>query len=86
MRHSETPSSRMPWWKWSPAAAALIITVAGAWWASRPPKKPSIVSIDVKVTGVVSKAEVPYVKAEIPETLTPDPKTTSLPAAATGSR
>jgi hypothetical protein len=60
----------VPWWKWSSAAAALIITVAGAWWASRPPKPPSIVSIDVKVTGIVSKA-APYVKSEIPETLTP---------------
>jgi hypothetical protein len=76
---------RGPWWKWSSAALALIITVAGAWWASRPPKPPSIVSIDVKVTGIVSK-EAPYVKSEIPETLTPDPKTTSLPAVANGSR
>ena len=85
MPHSETPSSRVPWWKWSSAAAALIITVAGAWWASRPKKPPSIVSIDVKVNGVIHET-VPYVKAEIPEKLTPDPKTTSLPAVANGSR
>jgi hypothetical protein len=59
-----------PWWKWSSAAAALIVTLVAVWWASRPPKPPGIVSIDVKVTGVVQKT-VPYVKAEIPETLTP---------------
>jgi hypothetical protein len=46
---------RMPWWKWSSAAAALIVTSAGAWQTSRPPKPPTIVSIDVKVTGVVSE-------------------------------
>ncbi|MCU1335119.1 MAG: hypothetical protein JWO19_700 [Bryobacterales bacterium] len=63
----------LPWWKWSSAAAALIITLMGAWWASRPPKPPAIVSVDVKVTGVVGKS-VPYVKAEIPETLTPSSK------------
>ena len=39
--------------------------------ASRPAKPPHIVSVDVNVTGVVPKAEVPYVKAEIPERLTP---------------
>jgi len=60
-----------PWWRWTSAAAAVVITVAAAWWASRPAKPPQIVSIDVKVTGVVPKAEVPYVKAEIPEKLTP---------------
>jgi hypothetical protein len=60
-----------PWWRWTSAAAAVIISVAAAWFASRPVKPPHIVSIDVKVTGVVPKAEVPYVKAEIPETLTP---------------
>jgi hypothetical protein len=65
------PKNDVIWWKWSLAAAALIVTVAGAWWASRPPKPPAIVSIDVKVTGVVQKT-VPYVKAEIPETLTPE--------------
>ena len=64
---------------------ALVITAAGAWWASRPPKPPSIVSIDVKVTGIVSKP-VPYVKSEIPETLTPEPVTTSSPAVTSGSR
>ena len=60
-----------PWWKWTSAAAAVIITLGAAWWASRPAKPPHIVSIDVKVAGVVPKAEVPYVKAEIPETLPP---------------
>ena len=49
---------------------ALIITIVGAWWALRPPKPPAIVSIDVKVTGIVDKT-LPYVKAEIPEKLTP---------------
>jgi len=61
-----------PWWKWTSAAAAVIITLGAAWLASRPPKPPHIVSIDVNVTGVVPKAEVPYVKATIPETLTPE--------------
>src|SRR5579862_774384 len=60
-----------PWWKWTSAAAAVIITLSAAWLASRPAKPPHIVSIDVNVTGVVPKAEVPYVKAPIPETLTP---------------
>jgi hypothetical protein len=59
-----------PWWKWSSAAVALIVTLVAVWWASRPPKPPGIVSIDVKVTGIVQKT-APYVKAEIPETLTP---------------
>jgi uncharacterized membrane protein YjjB (DUF3815 family) len=45
----------VPWWKWSSAVAALIVTATGTWWASRPAKPPSIVSIDVKVTGIVSK-------------------------------
>ncbi len=80
---------RTPWWKWSSAAAALIVTATGAWFASRPPKPPAIVSIDVKVTGIVSK-EAPYVKSDIPATLVPAPKTTlpatSLPAGANGSR
>ena len=58
-----------PWWKWTSAAAAVVITLGAAWWASRPAKPPQIVSIDVKVTGVAPKAEVPYVKAEIPERL-----------------
>jgi len=49
---------------------ALIVTLVAVWWASRPPKPPGIVSIDVKVTGIVQKT-APYVKAEIPETLTP---------------
>lgn len=64
-------ASGIPWWKWTSAAAALIITLTGAWWTSRPAKSPQIVSVDVKVTGVVPKAEVPYVKAEIPAKLTP---------------
>lgn len=65
------PANGIPWWKWSSIAAAVIITLSGAWWASRPAKPPHIVSIDVKVTGVVPKTEVPYVKAEIPAKLTP---------------
>ncbi len=56
----------LPWWKWSSAAAALILSAAGAWFASRPPKPPQIVSVDVNVTGVIQK-EVPVVKAEIPD-------------------
>ncbi len=60
----------IPWWKWSSAAAALILTAAGAWWASRPAKPPQIVSIDVKVTGIVPR-EAPVVPAKIPEKLTP---------------
>ncbi len=66
------PERGIPWWKWTSAAAAVIITLGAVWWASRPVKPPHIVSIDVKVTGVVPRAEVPYVKAEIPETLTPE--------------
>ena len=65
------PKRGIPWWRWSSAAAALIITLGAAWWASRPATPPHIVSVDVKVTGVVPKAEVPYVKAEIPEKLAP---------------
>jgi hypothetical protein len=65
------PERGFPWWKWSSAAAALIITLGAAWWASRPVKPPHIVSIDVKVTGVVPQAEAPYVKADIPKMLTP---------------
>jgi hypothetical protein len=59
-----------PWWKWSSAAAALIITLGAAWWASRPPKPPQMVSVDVKVTGV-APTTVPMVPAKIPDTLTP---------------
>jgi len=65
--------------------AALLITLGGAWWASRPPKPPAIVSVDVKVTGIVDKT-APYVKAEIPETLTPNPEFTSSPVVVHGSR
>jgi hypothetical protein len=64
------PERGVPWWKWTSAAAALIITMGGAWWASRPPKPPQIVSVDVKVTGIVPK-EVAPVPAKIPEKLTP---------------
>jgi hypothetical protein len=60
-----------PWWRWTSAAAAVIITLGAAWLVSRPAKPPHIVSVDVKVKGVVP-TEVPYVKAEIPETLTPE--------------
>jgi hypothetical protein len=67
------PKPVVPWWKWSSAVVALTVTLAGAWWVSRPPKPPAIVSVDVKVTGVVPKT-VPLVKAEIPETLTPSRK------------
>jgi hypothetical protein len=59
-----------PWWKWSSAAAALVVTLTTAWWASRPPKPPQIVSVDVKVTGIVPR-EVAPVPAKIPEKLTP---------------
>ena len=55
------------WWKLSSAAAALILTAYGAWWLSRPPK---LVSIDVKVTGVVPTT-APVVTAPIPDKLTP---------------
>jgi len=55
----------MPWWKWTSAAAALVITLGAAWCASRPVPPPHIVSIDVKVTGIAPK-EVPVEKAEIP--------------------
>jgi hypothetical protein len=64
------PVPGVPWWKWSSAAAALIITLTAAWWASRPPKVPQIVSVDVKVTGVVPTQVAP-VPAKIPEKLTP---------------
>jgi hypothetical protein len=60
----------IPWWKWSSAAAALILTAGGTWWASRPAKPPQIVSIDVKVTGIVPSQVAP-VPAKIPEKLTP---------------
>jgi len=60
-----------PWWRWISAAAALILTAAGTWWASRPPQPPQIVSVDVKVTGIVPRA-VPVVTAKIPEKLTPE--------------
>jgi len=59
-----------PWWRWISAAAALILTAGGTWWASRPPKPPQIVSVDVKVTGIVPR-EAPVVRAKIPEKLTP---------------
>ena len=66
------PERGFPWWKWTSAAAALIITLTAAWFASRPAKPPHIVSVDVNVTGIVPKATTaPYVKAEIPTTLTP---------------
>ena len=72
MPHSEIPNRRVPWWKWSSAAAALIITAGAAWFASRPPKPPQIVSVDVNVTGIVGQPRtVPVIKAEIPEKLTP---------------
>jgi hypothetical protein len=59
-----------PWWKWSSAALALIVTLVAAWWISRPAPAPHIVSIDVKVTGIAPK-EVTPVPAEIPTKLTP---------------
>jgi len=65
------------WWKGISAAAAVIITAGGAWLLSRPVPPPHIVSVDMKVTGVVGKTEAPYVKAEIPTTLTP----ATIPAA-----
>jgi len=68
------PAGRLPgwapWWKWTSAAAALIVTLSAAWWISRPPEPPEIASIDVTVTGVVP-ATVPVKPSEIPETLSP---------------
>ncbi|HEY2843861.1 MAG TPA: hypothetical protein VGJ09_09430 [Bryobacteraceae bacterium] len=61
----------LPWWKWTSAAAALILTSGGTWWASRPAKPPQIVSIDVKVTGILPKKEIPLVHSEIPAVLQP---------------
>jgi hypothetical protein len=66
-------ASNVIWWKWSSAATALTVTLVGAWWISRPVKPPAIVSIDVKVTGIVQKTVTP-IKAEIPEKLTLTPK------------
>ncbi|MBZ5633885.1 MAG: hypothetical protein LAO55_12250 [Acidobacteriia bacterium] len=65
------PERGIPWWKWTSAAAALIITAGAAWWASRPVKPPQIVSVDVKVTGIVAQAKVQPIPSVIPETLTP---------------
>jgi hypothetical protein len=61
----------LPWWKWSSAAAALVITATAAWFASRPPKPPQIVSVDVNVTGIVQQNKVLPVPSPIPEKLTP---------------
>jgi hypothetical protein len=61
----------VPWWKWSSAAAALIITATAAWFASRPPKPPQIVSVDVNVTGIVEQNKVLPLPSPIPEKLTP---------------
>lgn len=70
--HVSAPPMRVrpsyPWWKWTSAAAALIVTFGAAWFVSRPPKPPQIVSIDVNVTGVVP-ATVPVEKAAIPQTI-----------------
>lgn len=60
----------VPWWRWSSAAAAVIITLSAAWWASRPEKPPHIVSVDVKVTGIVP-THVEPIPSAVPETLTP---------------
>ena len=57
-------SPAYPWWKWIPAAAALVTTLAGAWWVSKPTPPPAIVSIDVTVTGFVNP--VPMDPAQIP--------------------
>ena len=64
-------TGRSPWWKWSSAAAALLITCTAAWFASRPPKPPQIVSVDVNVTGIVGQDKVVPVPSPIPEKLTP---------------
>gem|GEM_PF-5570689 len=79
MPRSRIQNSPVPWWKWSSSTAALTITLVGGWYASRPPKPPAIVSIDVKVTGVVQKT-VPLTKAEVRKTFTRNRKTTSSPA------
>jgi hypothetical protein len=66
------PERGLPWWKWISAAAAVIITLLAAWFESRPVKPPHMVSVAVNVTGIIRKeTTVPYVKAEIPTTLTP---------------
>ena len=61
-----------PWWKWTPAAAALVTTIAGAWWVSKPTPPPAIVSIDVTVTGFVNP--VPMEPAQIPAAVKLSPK------------
>lgn len=61
---------RNPWRKWSSAAAALIATLAAAWWTSRPSKPAQIVSVEVKVMGI-AETQLPLVPAEIPNKLTP---------------
>jgi hypothetical protein len=64
-------TGRIPWWKWSSAVAAVIITASAAWLASRPPKPPQIVSVDVNVTGIVQQGKVLPVPSPIPEKLSP---------------
>ena len=64
--------SGYPWWKWTPAAAALVTTLTGAWWISRPAPPPAIVSIDVTVTGFVKP--VTLEPADIPAAVKPSGK------------
>jgi hypothetical protein len=64
-------TGRIPWWKWSSAATAVIITASAAWFASRPPKPPQIVSVDVNVTGIVQQGKVLPVPSPNPDKLTP---------------
>ena len=54
----------VPWWKWIPAAAALVSTLTGAWWVSKPPRPPAVVSVDVTVTGFVDP--VPLEPSQLP--------------------
>ena len=60
-----------PWWRWSSAVAAVVITCTAAWLASRPAKPPQIVSVDVNVTGIVQGNKVMPLPSPIPEKLTP---------------
>ena len=55
-----------PWWKWSSAAAAVLIMLGATWWATRPPKAPQITSVNVTVTGIVQPPAPAVAKAPVP--------------------